>query len=167
MAELHVAGRVSPRRARHFSCRPRKVPKRRPPCCLRPCGFAFGQPGSQHLRGVPHNSLRAPRFVHTDAASQITKRWHSAVPAPPCKHHATGACKRGQPDSQTSTRAIAALGSHPFCLRRGAQGAFLWVLSCCEIRKCLTRRGESRPTATCKIKSSPSSKQPTWISHKT
>ena len=112
MAELHVAGRVSPRRARHFSWRPRKVPKRRPPCCLRPCGFAFGQPVSRHLRGMPHNSLRAPRFVHTDAASQITKRWHSAVPAPPRKHCATGACKRGQPDSQTSTRAIAALGRH-------------------------------------------------------
>ena len=71
-------------------------PKERRPCWLRPPRGARGQPGAEHLRGAPWNSLRAcgaalrqPRRVSLRSGDVSC-----GTSPPPRKHSAPGASRR-------------------------------------------------------------------------
>ena len=107
-----------------FLVRTRKVGKRKRPQVCDPFALLRGKPASRPLRGAPRNSLRAARFVQTTAASQLTKRVHPAVHAPPRKRRAAGAAPGG------FKRAIAALGPvREFGAKRSDGPCCRWVPS--------------------------------------
>ena len=118
---------MSPRRATHFSLlRQRKVSKRK-------ATLQSATPAGQTCVGA-----------FAGCAVELATRWRAALgqprrvrsrsmrakaPMPPRKRPAAGAARRGwaaeQPDSQTATRAIAALG--PVCASRGACARAVWA----------------------------------------
>ena len=124
---LNSAGRVSPRRARHFSLlRQRKVPKRKATRSLGPLRFAAGQPAVLEPSGVRLNS---PSAQTTPALIRLSLR-SSAQPG------------RGNRDREPNTKdkedkykqghamacpcgfrylAVRYSFSHPLCMRRGAE----------------------------------------------
>ena len=119
-AWVQGGGRESPRRARYFSLlRQRKVPKRKATPSLRPLRGAKGQTCGEAVAGCAvelalrsRAPLRHPRRVRARSMGATT-------PMPPRNRPAAGAASRGgEPNIQTATRAIAALG--PACAARGA-----------------------------------------------
>ena len=90
---LGIAGRVSPRQATHLSVAQKGGPKMRP-CRPRPFASLRATCGAR-VRAIPHNSLRATRFVQTDAVSQFTVQLHSAVQLPSPHPVLLGAGRKG------------------------------------------------------------------------
>ena len=119
MLGLRAEAGLSPRQATHFSLlRQRKVSKRKATPSLRPLRCATGQPASGRLRGAPWNSLCAGARRSDNHGESVNEAWALRRPCSPRNRPAAGAASRGL-DSQTSTRAIAALG--PGCAARGAR----------------------------------------------
>ena len=119
-AWVQGGGRESPgMRVTFFCFAKRKSPKkRRPPVCD-PFALRRGKPAAGRLRGAPWNSLCAARAARTTTASQSTKHGRfdaHATPQPPRRRRSQQGV--GQPNIQTSTLAIAALGRA--CAARGA-----------------------------------------------
>ena len=120
---LRAGGRVSPRRARYlFFASPKKsTQKKGDPAVCDPCGANLRRGGCRVRRGTRYALARCAR---TTTASQITKHAREgahATPQPPRRRRSqkgVGSQTAKQPNSQTATRAIAALG--PVCAARGA-----------------------------------------------
>ena len=93
MLDLFAEGGSRPAMPTYFLCRcagPPESRQRARPYFPRPSGFACGQPAPSSSWGCAAKlTARLWRFVQTVAASQITKRLHSAVQPP-----APRACRR-------------------------------------------------------------------------
>ena len=99
---IRPGGRVT-----FFRVAERKSPKKGRPYCARPFA-ALRATCDARTGGAPQNSLRATRSVQTTAASQCTKcvcpSAHARTPCP-----ALLGTRRREPQTDTSTRAIASL----------------------------------------------------------
>ena len=87
---------TAPGGAPSFLARTRKEGKRNAPRWLRPRSFRYGATWVGEWAGwAAELTSRFQRSVQTAAASQLTKRWHSAVPPPPRPVPDPGASRRG------------------------------------------------------------------------
>ena len=91
--------------------RQKKVTKEKATPSLRPLRVAKGRPASGRLRGAPQNSLRAGALRSNNCGELDNDAGALRRACSPRNRPAAGAASRGgEPNSQTATRAIAALG---------------------------------------------------------
>ena len=109
--------------------RQRKVSKRKATLSLRPLRVATGQTCGGALAGCAVELATRWRAALGQPRRVRSRSMRAKAPMPPRKRSAAGAARRGwaaeQPDSQTATRAIAALG--PVCASRGACARAVWA----------------------------------------
>ena len=90
-----AAGRVSPRRARYFSCTAKKSTQKKAAPLTASLRFAAGNLWCSGMGCTAKLTTRQRRSVQTDAVSQFTKQLHSAVQLPSPYPVLLGAFRRG------------------------------------------------------------------------